>query len=461
MMAVLAALGGVSSTALNALSKAVYAAVGISGVMQWAAGLHVVWLVLAVGLTGKGGSATVTSLLKGGVELLSGNTHGVLVVLIDVIAGLLVDVGFWPFRNKDHVVACALAGGLATASNVFVFQLFATTPQDVLLFVWGAAAVAFVSGVVFAGLLGWSLMAALRRAGVGRAIRLSTPGGPRATHRQGASRRQAYGRWAYPVFLVAVAALAVGTFVYLRSALRGPPAIQIAGAVANPFAYRASDGAFQVVERELEWSGRTRRYVGVPMRDVLARAGPQVEEGAILVTASDGYSFFITLDEVADNSDLLLAHQESKDGTGYEIAGARNSKALVRNVTEIRVVAQSLIEVQGAVEVPFPYNPDDWQMEMDNGRFDFGYGENKYQGASLQAVIAGWKPESGATTVTLHTGDGGAYALPLDRVRANPGIRIWNVNTDQGIRFAVAEADKVHPSGGETFALDVVEIEIR
>jgi ABC-type thiamin/hydroxymethylpyrimidine transport system permease subunit len=437
MMAVLAALGGVTSTAVNALGDAVQAALGFAGTTQWAAGLHVVWLVLAVGLTGKGGAGTVTGLLKGGVELLSGNTHGVLVVLVDVIAGLLVDVGFWPFRNKDTVTAYGLAGGLAAASNVFVFQLFATTPEDVLLFVWGVAALAFVSGVVLAGVLGWSLMVALRRAGVVK----DRPLVP-------------MGRWAYPVFLAAVAVLAIGAFFYLKSSLQGPPAVQIDGAVAEPFAYSAPGSAFQIVEREIEWNGRPRRYVGVPLRDILSKAGLQVKEGAILVSASDGYSFFITLDEVENNPDLLLAHQEGAKGTRYEIAGARNSKALVRNVTEIRVVAQSLIEVRGAVEVPFPYNPDDWQMEMDNGYFDFGYGEAKYQGASLGAVIAKWEPATEATTVVLHTRDGGSRALPLDRVRAHD-IRIWNVNTDRGILFAVAE------SGGETYAMDVIEIEVQ
>jgi len=395
MMAVLAALGGVTSTAVNALGDAVQAALGFAGTTQWAAGLHVVWLVLAVGLTGKGGAGTVTGLLKGGVELLSGNTHGVLVVLIDVIAGLLVDVGFWPFRNKDTVTAYGLAGGLAAASNVFVFQLFATTPEDVLLFVWGVAALAFVSGVVLAGVLGWSLMVALRRAGVVK----DRPLVP-------------MGRWAYPIFLAAVAVLAIGAFFYLKSSLQGPPAVQIDGAVAEPFAYSAPGSAFQIVEREIEWNGRPRRYVGVPLRDILSKAGLQVKEGAILVSASDGYSFFIS------------------------------------------VVAQSLIEVRGAVEVPFPYNPDDWQMEMDNGYFDFGYGEAKYQGASLGAVIAKWEPVTEATTVVLHTRDGGSRALSLDRVRAHD-IRIWNVNTDRGILFAVAEG------GGETYAVDVTEIEVQ
>ncbi|HPV08990.1 MAG TPA: ECF transporter S component, partial [Aggregatilineales bacterium] len=168
MMAALAALGGVASTYINALGDAVQSVVGFAGTTQWAAGLHVLWLILAVGLTGKQGAGTITGVLKGAVELLTGNTHGLLVVLVDVVAGVLVDLGLLPFRNRDSLPAYAVAGGLASASNVFVFQLFAAVPADILAY--GAmaliAVVAFASGVVFAGVLGFSLLNALRRSGV-------------------------------------------------------------------------------------------------------------------------------------------------------------------------------------------------------------------------------------------------------------------------------------------------------
>jgi ABC-type thiamin/hydroxymethylpyrimidine transport system permease subunit len=159
MMAALAALGGVVSTYINAVGDFFQSIFGFAGTTQWAAGLHVLWLTLAVGLTRKQGAGTVTGILKGGVELL---------VLVDVVAGLLVDLGFLPFRNKDSLLAYCLAGGLASASNVFVFQLFASLPADSLAYgvMLLVAAVAFLSGVVFAGVLGWVLLNALRRAGV-------------------------------------------------------------------------------------------------------------------------------------------------------------------------------------------------------------------------------------------------------------------------------------------------------
>ena len=136
MMAALAALGGVTGTYLSAAGSLIQAAIGMPGSLQWAAGLHVLWLVLAVGLTGKQGAGTVTGILKGAVELFAGSTHGLLVVLVDLVAGILVDVGFVLFRGtargRDRLPAYLVAGGLASASNVFVFQLFASLPADVL-----------------------------------------------------------------------------------------------------------------------------------------------------------------------------------------------------------------------------------------------------------------------------------------------------------------------------------------
>jgi ABC-type thiamin/hydroxymethylpyrimidine transport system permease subunit len=134
MMAALAALGGVVSTYVNTIGDLLQSTLGFAGSFQWAAGLHVLWLTLAVGVTRKQGAGTVTGLLKGGVELLTGNTHGLLIVLLEIVAGLLVDAGFFPFRKKDSLPAYCVAGGLAAASNILVFQLFASLPADVLAY---------------------------------------------------------------------------------------------------------------------------------------------------------------------------------------------------------------------------------------------------------------------------------------------------------------------------------------
>ena len=271
MMAALAALGGVAGTYISAAGRVVQSFVGVPGGMQWAAGLHVLWLTLAVGLTGKPGAGTVTGLLKGFVELLTGNPHGLLVLLLNIIAGVLVDVGFLPFRDKDRRSGYLLAGGLSAFSNVLIFQLFAVLPADILSY--GAilllGVVAGLSGVVFAGFLSHTLMGTLRRTGVVK----DRPVPP-------ASRR------VFPIVLIGAALLAGTLFIYLRSAKGEAAEIVINGAVDAPYAYPTEHGALPTIT-----AGDTVRYTGVPVRELLARAEPQVGAGLLLVQAMDGYAF--------------------------------------------------------------------------------------------------------------------------------------------------------------------------
>jgi len=439
MMAALAALGGVVSTYVNAVGDLIQSIFGFAGTTQWAAGLHVLWLTLAVGLTRKQGAGTITGVLKGGVELLTGNTHGLLVVLVGVVAGLLVDLGFLPFRKKDSLAAYCLAGGLASASNVFVFQLFASVPSDTLAY-WAmllVAGVAFLSGLLFAGLLSRGLLNALRRAGV---VKDAAPA--------------PMGRRAYPIFLLVAALLTAVLTVYLHGALKGPPVVHIGGAVEAPYDYPSEHGDLATTTAEGTLREVTGKYDGVPIRELLALAQPQPDASLLLVRATDGYAFFIGMDEVRDNDGLLLSPQGEGDEASYNVVGAQNSKAWVRGVEELVVVGASTLEVSGALEAPVPYDPDDWQFEMDAVNLDVGEGPRKLQGVSLGKVLGAMGPGESAETVVVDTGDG-PISLPLDEVLADDDLRLFTVIGEDDVTFALARMD------GEVLAARVTRIEVR
>ncbi|MFH1111284.1 MAG: ECF transporter S component [Planctomycetota bacterium] len=176
-MAALAALGGLSSAVLSMVRFAVHAVVVLPGAFQFLAGLHVLWLILAIGIIGRPGAATVTALLKGGVEFLSGNPHGLLVLAYTVFAGIAVDATWLMLGRSHNRVTYALAGGFGATSNLLVLTLVVSLPAKGgvvagLAILVGAA---FVSGVVFAGLLAWWLLEVLHRAGV---ISARSPSGP-------------------------------------------------------------------------------------------------------------------------------------------------------------------------------------------------------------------------------------------------------------------------------------------
>jgi ABC-type thiamin/hydroxymethylpyrimidine transport system permease subunit/DMSO/TMAO reductase YedYZ molybdopterin-dependent catalytic subunit len=439
MMAALAALGGVVSTYVNAVGDFFQSILGLAGTTQWAAGLHVLWLTLAVGLTRKQGAGTITGLLKGGVELLTGNTHGLLVVLVDIAAGLLVDLGFLPFKNKDSLAAYCLAGGLASASNVFVFQLFASVPADTLAY-WAmllVAGAALLSGVLLGGVLSRALVSALRRAGVVK----DAPPVP-------------LGRKAYAVFLMAAVLLTVALTIFLGRVLRGPATVHVGGAVETPYDFPLEHGDLDAITAEGTLREVTARYNGIPVRDLLARAQPQPGVSLLLVRSADGYAFFVGMDEVRENDALLLAPQGEGEEASYNVVGAQNSKAWVRGVTELVVVGAATLEVSGALDRPVPHDPDDWQFDMDSTRLDLGEGPRKFQGVPLGKVLAAMEPQTEATTVVVHT-SGEPVSLPLAQVLADDDLRLFTVIGESNITFALARIE------GEVLAAEVTRIVVR
>ncbi|HJX39679.1 MAG TPA: ECF transporter S component [Anaerolineae bacterium] len=441
MMAVLAALGGVASTYIQTLANAVHAVLGFPGATQVLAGLHVLWIVLAVGLTGKQGAGTVTGIAKGAVEFLSGNTHGILILLIDVVAGILVDLGMLPFRNKNSYPAYIVAGGIAAASNIWVFQAFASIPSDILTLsaILLVSLVSLVSGGLLAGVLGKILLDSLRRAGVVRDQPVGTSG-----------------RWLYPAFLGIVSALTLAGGVYLYFALQGPPTVHIGGRVNAPYDYSYSehDGALLVSIQETAKPGLMGAYTGLPLLEIVSRAQPAADATSVLARGNDGYDFFIDMTELTENKQLILAQSGSGRELTYSVAGARNSKAWVRNVVEITVIGPAAIEFSGSLDKPRQYVPDLWQFEMDNARLDLGYGTRKYQGVPLATVLEAMEPQPQATTVTLRNRAGEAQVIELPAVMNDLSVRIFTVAAEEGLTFAVAS------DSGQVWLTDVTEIEV-
>ena len=138
----------------------------------------------------------------------------------------------------------------------------------------------------------------------------------------------------------------------------------------------------------------------------------------------------------------------------YSVAGARNSKAWVRNVVEITVIGPAAIEFSGSLNKPRQYVPDMWQFEMDNARLDLGYGTRKYQGVSLATVLEAMEPQPQASTVTLQNRAGEAQVIELPAVMDDLSIRIFTVAAEEGLTFAIAS------DTGQVWLTDVTEIKV-
>lgn len=301
LMALLSAVGGVLSTYIGYLGNLVNRLFGVPfGAGQLISGLHIVWPLLARALIGRFGAGTLTGLTKGVVELFTGGTHGVVILLVSAVEGLFVDLGLGVTRRRNLVVTM-LAGALASAANVLVFQAvyFSGVAASFLALMIGAA---FVSGGVFGGYLAWDIERVLV------ASRLIRP-----TDSVAPSGRRVVG-WRHAATLAVVLGfLAGGVYFYLKvyDPFPTPGATTIAGAVEAPyeFVYGEWKAKERTVRTELRGSVTyvpPADYTGVPLSLILARAAPSDDASTVRFVASDGYEASLPLSELASGSDVLL-----------------------------------------------------------------------------------------------------------------------------------------------------------
>lgn len=150
LIIILSSLGAAVSVPIGHAGNLLNSIPGVPfGSPQVLSGLHVIWLVLAATLVRKTGASTVTGVLKGLIELFLFSFHGIFVLFISAVAGMIVDAVFVIARWPKTPSIC-LAAGLSSASNVAVLQLtvLPRLPSAVLAFMYS---ISFISGIVFGG----------------------------------------------------------------------------------------------------------------------------------------------------------------------------------------------------------------------------------------------------------------------------------------------------------------------
>ena len=314
IIAVLSGIGGVMSTYIGYLGNLLNRIFGIPfGAGQFVSGLHVFWFILVAGLIRRPGAASAAGLLKGVIEMLSGSTHGLAIILVSFIQGLLVDAVLLIIR-RHNLTAYMLAGGFSAASNVFVFQLlyFSNAPAAYIFLISGLA---FISGLLLAGSYGYSVLEILLQA---RPVRIWDASGKAVIATAGSGG----GRGAIPAFRLAVTALLVAVFtagaVYYFAAVFEPPWLGprclVEGAVENPLSFQLSRFRQHETTITAELKGRvshvpSREYTGVPLKIILREAFPLEGARKVVVMATDGYQVEFDLEAVLGDDRMLLIRE--------------------------------------------------------------------------------------------------------------------------------------------------------
>ncbi len=438
IMAVLSALGGVSSTYVNTVGNAVYAALGVPGATQWAAGLHSLWIVLAMGILRKPGVGITTGILKGFVELMSGNTHGIIILLINLVAGLLVDLGFFIINNKQSISPYLIAGGLSAGSNVLIFQLFATLPSNILAYsaILLLTIIATLSGIIFSGIAPYYLINSLTKANV-----IKRPVYPVTNRKVG------------KYVLLCVLGLSVLLTFYLRASLRGSPSIEISGAVQHAFSFPNAEVTYNPVTRQMPYRGIMTEYHGHPLADIIVNAAPKSHADTLLLEASDGYAFLISFDELSENKNILIVQQGQGQNRSYDIVGPTSSKAWVRNVVSIIISGTEGLTIS-IDEQEIIFYPNVWIDHMDSTDINLPTGTQKLQGVPLEVLLEPYL-QSNEDKKIIVKAENASETYHWQEITQNNQLRIFSVMQDGEISYALGTMS------GESILYPVTSIEVQ
>ncbi|MBN1677584.1 MAG: ECF transporter S component [Candidatus Thermoplasmatota archaeon] len=343
-VALLSALGGILSTYVGYLGNMVNHIFGVPfGAGQFMAGLHVLWMMLALGITKKKGVGTLTGVLKGVIELFMGSMHGVVIVVVSAVQGLLADLFLFSDKAKAErgIVSFTMAAGVSAASNVIVLQLFFFSGVPLILILM-LCMLAGASGVIFGGGLAIEMIESLEQAGVTssrkrRLVDVPEPEGDTWDDRRIGRKKRLTALAVTTAFLAAFSIGAVYYFTFVFTISGGTVAIE--GMVESPydFAYADFEGQEITVNAELKGSVTyvaSRDYTGIPVSVILDNSTPLPEATALKVYGSDGYYATFDLSDVLADETLILMIE---DGNYRLVAPAYEGSYWVEDVVRIQV----------------------------------------------------------------------------------------------------------------------------
>ncbi|MBN1677548.1 MAG: ECF transporter S component [Candidatus Thermoplasmatota archaeon] len=343
-IALLSALGGILSAYVGYLGNMVNHIFGVPfGAGQFLAGLHVLWIMLALGITKKKGVGTVTGVLKGVIELFMGGTHGVVIVIVSAVQGMLADAFLFSDKAKAEraVVPFAIAAGVSSASNVVVFQLFFFSGVPLVLIAM-LCMLAGASGMIFGAGLAIQMIESLEQAGVTSSARKRLVDVPEAEGDTYDDRR-ANGRKrlaALAVTTVFLATFTVGAVYYFTFVFTiSDDAVSIEGMLDSPYDFRYEDFEESEVTINAELIGSVthiapRDYTGIPLLDILGEATPLPGATSVRVYGSDGYYASLDLADVLADETLILTLE---DGDYRLVAAAYDGAYWVEDVVRVEV----------------------------------------------------------------------------------------------------------------------------
>ncbi|WP_371804205.1 ECF transporter S component [Candidatus Lokiarchaeum ossiferum] len=140
------------------------------GGTQLVSGHHLLWMVIAYGLTGKKRTIFVTATIQGFMNFLFGSSWGIMEVGITLYEGIFLFIGMYLmqlFGESDTKLGWAIAAGIGNLSQVPLFWIIT---GKIYILHWSLFVMAmmfgFLSGILIAGVLGYLIVERIKKTGV-------------------------------------------------------------------------------------------------------------------------------------------------------------------------------------------------------------------------------------------------------------------------------------------------------
>ena len=361
-MALLSSLGGVLSTYVGYLGNMMNRVLGVPfGAGQFMAGLHVFWIVIAYGLVKKSGSASIVGLLKGFIEMITGSTHGIVIVIVSLIQGVIYDLFMLLPRKRDLRFITYLGAGMSTASNVFIFQMlyFSSTPLTYIILI---SSLSFASGIIFGGYFGQSTLDNIIQ---GRATTHSQTGGPvrrdvlvddpishsRADAKRSGQRSRPHGKGVRPISFEKMLAylfifcFVVGGIYYFTDVYQlnnDSHSLEVSGTgVDGTYIYSSGELSEHEVTILAELDGafvheNEKNYTGIPLWRIIEASleGGNTTATQVDVIGVDGYQATFSYSQVWGDDELIIVDEDE----GLHLVGKNYAgEYWVREIAEVRL----------------------------------------------------------------------------------------------------------------------------
>ena len=136
------------------------------GPIGWMAimGVYLIWPVVIGLLICKPGAVVLFGVIMGFVEMLFGNPFGAMAIVYAGVESLGVEIGMGIFRWKNKLIGVLIGAGLGSfmIGEVYIFLFNLQSTYTIIV----GGITAFISGVIFGGLVGWLIAQALYKTGV-------------------------------------------------------------------------------------------------------------------------------------------------------------------------------------------------------------------------------------------------------------------------------------------------------